>query len=296
MDWIAEFLNWLKKEKKYSDYTINSYRTDLIKFKKFLEEQFETNSILKAGKTEIRTWTMSLLSQGMAESTVNRKLVSLSSFFNYGLKNNFVDINPLDKINRPKQPKRLAGFIESSIIDAVLRSDNFDVNFFGQRDRVIIELLYRTGIRVSELIGITHGSVDFKRAEIKVLGKGNKERFIPVGQGILDLIESFSELKINEGMACNESSSLVVTNKGRKTYRVFISRRLDEMLKKFANVSKTNPHTLRHTFATHLLNNGSDINSIKELLGHASLSSTAVYTHNSIERLKDVYKKSHPRK
>jgi integrase/recombinase XerC len=296
LDWIVEFLDWLKKEKKYSDHTVISYQSDLASFKEFLLEQFDTDCMLSVRKAEVRTWIMSLLGQGLAESTVNRKLVALSSYYNYGVKNNIVDINPLDEVSRPKQPKRLASFIETAVVAKVMAPENFEPTFESQRDRVILELLYNTGVRVSELIGLTHGDIDAKRSEIKVLGKGNKERFIPVGKRVLEILKNYAELKINSGFACSRSLPVLVTDKGEPTYRVFISRRLDEILKGFANVSKTNPHTLRHTFATHLLNNGSDINSIKELLGHSSLASTAVYTHNSIERLKDVYKKSHPRK
>lgn len=296
MDWTVEFLDWLRKEKKYSDHTVTSYQSDLTKFREFLVEQFDTESMLSVGKAEVRTWIMSLLGQGLAESTVNRKLVSLSSYYNYGLKSNFVDVNPIDDISRPKQPKRLASFIEWAVIAKVMAPENFEQTFEGQRDRVILELLYNTGIRVSELIGLKHGAIDAIRSEIKVLGKGNKERFIPVGSRILNILERYKDFKIESGFDVNQSSFFLVSDKGEPTYRVFISRRLDEILKGFANVSKSNPHTLRHTFATHLLNNGSDINSIKELLGHSSLASTAVYTHNSIERLKDVYKKSHPRK
>ncbi|MFY0675568.1 MAG: tyrosine-type recombinase/integrase [Bacteroidia bacterium] len=239
---------------------------------------------------------MSMLGEGKAESTVNRKLVTLSSFYNFAIKNSLVPTNPMDQINRPKQPKRLAGFIETRVVEKVLNSENFECSFKGQRDRLIVEMLYNTGVRVSELIGLSHGSVDVARKEIKVLGKGNKERYIPVGANVLDIISDYTNYKEHEGFDCSSSSSLLVTDKGQAIYRVFVSRRLDDVLKGYANVSRTNPHTLRHSFATHLLNNGSDINSIKELLGHSSLASTAVYTHNSIERLKDVYKKSHPRK
>lgn len=296
VDWTIKFLTWLEKEKKYSQHTVRSYHTDLQKFKLFLKLQFETESMLDVGKSEIRTWIMSMLSEGLAESTVNRKLVSLSTYYSYGLKNEIVEKNPVELISRPKQPKRLASFIEESTLSAVLDSNNYSHDFDGMRSQLVLELLYNCGLRVSELIGLSFKDVDYSRSEVKVLGKGNKERSIPIGGNLVSLIKNFSVIRNNEGFNSMPNDKLIVSDKGTDAYPMLISRIVNKVLKRYANVSKTNPHVLRHTFATHLLNNGSDINAIKDLLGHESLASTSVYMHNSIERLKDVYKNSHPRK
>ncbi|MBI1185546.1 tyrosine-type recombinase/integrase [bacterium] len=295
-DWTIAFFNWLEKEKKYSPNTVKSYRTDIMMFQNFILDQFESADMLQAGKAEIRTWVMHMLDAGQSYTTVNRKLVSLSTFYNYAVRQEALEANPVETIIRPKKPKRLAGFIDESTTQNIFSNTVFNNEFSGYRDRLMLELLYNTGVRVAELIGITHGSFDANRSELKVLGKGNKERFIPVGTYIIELVETYSSLKKAEGYTCEAAAPLLVTDKGKKLYPVFVSRKVKEVLTGYANISKTNPHLFRHTFATHLLNNGGDINAIKELLGHASLASTSVYTHNSIERLKDVYKKSHPRK
>lgn len=249
--------------------------------------------MLLAGKTEIKSWLMDLMASGLAASSVNRKLVALSTFYNYQIREELLDSNPVDGVPRPKQPKRLAKFIDRTTVDKVFAPDQFSDDFYGLRQRLIMELLYATGIRVSELMGIRHADVDTSRSEIKVLGKGNKERHIPISSDLIGRIQVYASLKADLGLPFD---FLLVTDKGKQLYPMFVSRQVKDVLKGYANITKTNPHILRHTFATHLLNNGGDINAIKDLLGHASLASTSVYTHNSIERLKDVYKNTHPRK
>lgn len=236
---------------------------------------------------------MELMGSNLVPATVNRKLVSLSSFYNFHIREGVVLTNPVESVPRPKQSKRLARFIDRTTTDRVFKLDQFSNDFEGKRKQLIMELFYSTGIRVSELIGIQEVDLDKERKELKVLGKGNKERYIPVSPDLIAFVKSFEIEKRELGFT---ESHLLVTDKGKPLYPMFVSRLVNEVLQGYSNITKTNPHILRHTFATHLLNNGSDINAIKDLLGHASLASTSVYMHNSIERLKDVYKNTHPRK
>jgi integrase/recombinase XerC len=293
---VQEFLFWLEREKKYSPHTIRSYRTDLQKFAEFMDYTYQVDDLALAGKAQIRSWLMQLLDSGMLSSSVNRKMVTLSSFYNFLERNQVIGHNPVEQVNRPKQPKRLARFIDQSTTAKVFVPEQFERSFQGLRDRLLMEIFYATGVRVSELIGLKVIDVDNDRLEIKVLGKGNKERHIPIGASLLQLVKEYlSERKLAFG-SYSGTDPLLTSDTGKGLYPMFVSRKVHTILGAYANITKTNPHVLRHTFATHLLNNGSDINAIKELLGHASLASTSVYTHNSIERLKDVYKQSHPHK
>lgn len=262
----------------------------------FLETHYDGLSIELSGKSQIKTWVMELLNSEYNPSTVNRKLVALSTYFNYCIKEDVVASNPVEQVSRPKKGKRLAQFIDESTTQQVFSKEQFSDDFEGLRSRLIMELLYATGIRVSELIGITHERLDAARGELKVLGKGNKERYIPVSEDLIDLVNRYLEGKRELGFKLNATSSLLVTDKDAQLYPMFVSRTVKSVLQLYSNISGSNPHVLRHTFATHLLNNGSDITSIKDLMGHASLASTTVYTHNTIDRLKKVHKDSHPRK
>lgn len=293
---MDQFLNWLSSEKKYSPHTITSYKNDLAGYGAFLDAQFDIGSIELSGKSQIKTWIMELLNSGYSPTTVNRKLVALSTFFNYCIKEEIITSNPVEQVSRPKKGKRLAQFIDETTTQQVFSAEQFANDFGGLRSRLIMELLYATGIRVSELIGITHERLDMGRRELKVLGKGNKERYIPVSENLLNLVSRYLSIKKEQGFDFNPDSNLLVTDKGAPLYPMFVSRTVKSVLQQYSNISGSNPHVLRHTFATHLLNNGSDITSIKDLMGHASLASTTVYTHNTIDRLKKVHKDSHPRK
>lgn len=292
---MDRFLNWLESEKKYSHHTLVSYKNDLLGYQGFLMEHFESNVIESSGKSEIKTWIMELLNSGKSPATVNRKLVALSSFFKYGIREGSIQSNPVELVSRPKKGKRLAQFVDESTVERIYSDEQFTDDFSGVRERLTMELFYTTGIRVSELIGLSHDDIDKHRSELKVLGKGNKERYIPVGQGVLDLVDRFSMLKREQGFGVGKGDSLLTTDKGDRMYPMFVSRLVKGVLQQFSNISGTNPHILRHTFATHLLNHGSDITSIKDLMGHASLASTTVYMHNTIDRLKKVHKDAHPR-
>ena len=296
MSQLNNFIDWLTLEKKYSKHTIVAYKQDLLQFQQYIAEQYEINSISTVDKRHVKSWTMFMMDSGLSTKSVNRKLVSLSSFFVFLQKEELIAVNPVDIVKRPKNRKRLASYIEQDTLSEILDDKYFKNTFASQRDRLIIELLYKLGLRISELSNIIHSDVSYARSEVSVIGKGNKQRSIPISIECISLIKSYIFLKQKEGLSTKSNDFLLTTNKGNKVYPMFLNRLIKKHLQGYSNVTKTNPHVLRHSFATHLLNNGSDINSIKELLGHASLSSTSVYTHNSIERLKEVYKKSHPRK
>ena len=295
--WLTPFSAWLEKEKKYSQNTIISYRTDIDQFIDFINVSYEEASLLTVGRREISAWMMEMLKKGISPRSINRKITSLNRYYFFGLKHDLVSKNPVEGVTKLKTSKRLASFIDETTISKIFAELDISSDFAALRSRLIVELFYQTGIRISELIGLTHSDIDSSRNQIKVLGKGGKERNIPIDSKLINLIEQYNKAKSqNVSSNMNGEDSLFITDTGRSLYPMFISRLMNQMLGGYANVTKTNPHLLRHTFATHLLNNGGDINAIKELLGHSSLAATSVYTHNSIERLKDVHKSAHPRK
>lgn len=294
-DHLKLFLNWLEYEKKYSPHTLNSYRRDVCQFQEFLSAFGDDVDHAVVSKSDAKSWIMSLMKEKYHERSVHRKIVSNNRFYTFLISEGITDTNPFQGISKPKIPKRLAGFLEESVMSSVLDQGSYPRDFAGVRDFLCISLLYEAGLRISELIGLQVQSIDGDKNEITVKGKGGKYRIIPVSPNLLDTIRRYQSGHA-ELFGANPESFLLVTDKGRKLYPMFINRLVKKHLAILANTSKKNPHLLRHSFATHLLNNGSDINAIKELLGHSSLASTAVYTHNSIGRLKQVYKNTHPRK
>lgn len=294
-DHLKLFLNWLEYEKKYSPHTINSYGRDIHQFQEFLSAASGSVDYTDVRKSDAKSWIMSLMKDKYHERSVHRKIVSNNRFYTFLVSEGIVGINPFQDVAKPKVPKRLAGFLEESVLESVLDRNAYGTDFSGTRDFLCISFLYEAGLRVSELIGLGWSSVDTKKGEITVKGKGGKYRIIPISEKLVELVHQYNELKV-AAFGGAQTQALLLTNSGRKLYPMFITRLVKHHLSILANTSKKNPHLLRHSFATHLLNNGSDINAIKELLGHSSLASTAVYTHNSIGRLKQVYKNTHPRK
>tara|TARA_B100001758_G_C18341198_1_gene574424 strand:+ start:48 stop:917 length:870 start_codon:yes stop_codon:yes gene_type:complete len=283
------FVKYITSEKRFSKHTIIAYNNDLEQFIKYIDSCFK----IKCNFTEInfqiiRSWIASLLEDGVTSRTVNRKISVLKSFFKFLLREGTIDSNPMLRIINPKSSKKLPVFIEKHEIEFLLDKIEFDDSFVGDRDKLIIELFYVTGIRLSELININVGDIDYNMSTIKVLGKRNKERIIPLSPSIIIQLQDF----INK---YSISHFLFTNNEGNKVYRKLVYRVVKKYLSKISNVDKKGPHILRHTFATHMLNNGADINAIKELLGHANLSATQIYTHNTIDKLKTVYKQAHPR-
>ena len=284
-----KFIKYLSSEKRFSEHTIKSYTTDLKQFTSFLLSEFQIiDEINEISFQIIRTWIASLLEKGINPRSVNRKISTLKTYFKFLIREGELVENPMMKVVAPKSKKRLPVFIEEDQIASLLNEVQFEKGFVGQRNKLIIELFYVTGIRLSELINIKISDVDFNNQSIKVLGKRNKERIIPLSSNVVNDLNIFIEN--------NHKNKYLFTNlEGDKLYNKLVYRLVNKYIAKISSVNKKSPHILRHTFATHMLNNGADINAIKELLGHANLSATQVYTHNTIEKLKTVYKQAHPR-
>ena len=284
-----KFINYLSSEKRFSVHTITSYSNDINQFFLFLSEEYKITSELSEVNFQIvRSWIASLLEKGVAPRSVNRKISTLKTFFKFLIREGVIQESPMLKVVAPKSKKRLPLFVEEDQIESLLNGVEFDDGFIGERDKLIIELFYVTGIRLSELINIKISDLNFDNNLVKVLGKRNKERLIPLSARIVKELQFFIEnYKIDNYLFTNLG--------GTKVYTKLVYRIVNKYIGKISSINKKSPHILRHTFATHMLNHGADINAIKELLGHANLSATQVYTHNTIEKLKSVYKQAHPR-
>lgn len=302
---VDRFLAYIQLEKRYSAHTFVAYQQDLIQFFTFLYTQYGDVSLSGISHSHVRTWLAGLMEEGMIAKTVNRKVSTLKSFFKYALRQGEVTHTPMTKVTAPKVGSRLPGFIDEKGMQAVednrsLRAGGvpiFSDTLKGFTHRMIFELLYHTGIRLSELITLKETYVDLGRLSIKVLGKGNKERVIPISPLLAAQIREYREYKRRELAEFDMEVLLVNPESGRKLYPKYVYNVVRHYLSahQITTISQKSPHTLRHTFATHLMNNGADLNAVKELLGHASLASTQVYTHNTIEKLKEAYKKAHPK-
>ena len=289
---VTDFVNYLNYEKHFSKHTVTAYQNDLFQFQKFIFENFDTDEITIINHQMIRSWLVQLMNDKISARSVARKLTTLKTFYRFLLKENIVESNPMAKVQSPKIQKRLPVFVEETPMNILLDNIEFENNFEGVRDKLIINILYSTGIRLSELIGLKKLDVDSYNQQIKVLGKRNKERIIPITKELSDQIILYNQIKVDEGFV---NENLLVTSKGEKLYPKLVYTIVKKNLSFVTSIEKRSPHVLRHTFATHLLNKGADLNAIKELLGHANLSATQIYTHNSIERLKTIYKNKHPR-
>lgn len=291
---IQSFIDYLKFEKRYSSHTILSYTTDLTGFFDFLEISYGVQQIREVQSVMVRSWLASLKEQGMSGTTLNRKISSLKSFFKYQLKSGGVEQSPMGQVISQKKGRRLPVFVkeeEARSLNAVLQAGAEDWKSLNAR--MLVAIFYATGMRLSELIGLKEQQIDPDREQIKVLGKGNKERVIPVSRELLDLIKEYQRLRKKEFAEADET--LLVTEKGKKMYPRYAWQMVNRVLGESSSLDKRSPHVLRHSFATHLMNHGADLNAVKELLGHSSLAATQVYTHNTIEKLKDIHKKAHPR-
>ncbi|MDC1370965.1 tyrosine-type recombinase/integrase [Flavobacteriales bacterium] len=286
------FKNYVQNERRLSVHTLTSYATDLAQFQEFLAQTFRLINFTEATHNEIRMWVVQLKENGISSRSINRKISTLKSFYKYLLIRNEVETNPMLKIISPKQSKKLPVYFEQKKLTDLFQLDVFTDDFQGLRDILILELLYGTGIRLSELINIKES--DIHGNEIKVLGKGNKERLVPITSRIEQLIPIY-KAKRKEMFPSGKESLLLLTNKGDKLYEKLVYRTVNHYLGLVTNEKKRSPHTMRHSFATNMLNNGAQLHTIKEILGHANLAATQIYTHNSIERLKDAYKKFHPK-
>ena len=292
---LERFIQYIKFEKRYSPHTVSAYQSDLDQFFKFLNYPEQTVTEPKEiSYQHIRSWMVHLMSDMTARS-VNRKIATLRKYFKFLLREGLITNNPISKIQSPKNLKHLPVVVEDAKLSAMLNdSEVFSDDFEGLRDKLVIETLFGTGIRLVELVTLKESDINIYENTMKVLGKRNKERIVPINHELKLLLEKYLDLKKSQNFH-NNSATLIVTNKGAEAYPKFIYLIVQKYLSYISTQDKKSPHVLRHTFATSLLNRGADLNAIKELLGHANLSATQVYTHNSVERLKSIYKQAHPK-
>lgn len=297
------FLQYLQIQKRYSTHTVRSYSNDLSGFFKFLDDKGLPDDVTAISSNDIRQWMKFMLDNSKEHKTkdhkpfntssVHRKISCLRVFFKYLSREGVLKNDPLEKIVLPRKKKSLPVFVMEKAMDNLLDDKDFGDGFSGIRDRTIIEMLYITGMRRAELIGLRNGDIDLDQQTVRVTGKRNKQRIIPIVIPYIKRLEEYVKAR-NENMASGPEAWFFVTDTGNKLYDKFVYNLVNKYLSMVTTVEKKSPHVIRHTFATHMLNRGADLNSIKELLGHVNLSATQVYTHNTFEKLKEVYKK-HPR-
>ena len=295
MDDFNQFMNYLKYEKRSSINTLVAYENDLTQFFNYAQKSFQIKQIEQIDVPIIRTWILALMEDKIGARSINRKLSALKTFFRYHVKMQHIEKNPMTQITSPKIAKRLPQFVEMRDMDTLFNAELFEDSFEGWRDRTIVELFYATGMRLSELLNLTRNDIDLYENRVKVLGKRNKERLIPFGYTLRDIFTRYFALFEEKYGQLNNNIPLFVTIKGRPLYPKAVYLIIRKYLDMVTTIDKRSPHVIRHTFATHLLNNGADINAVKEILGHSSLAATQVYTHNSIGKLKNIYKQAHPR-
>ena len=284
----SKFISFIKSEKRLSQYTVTSYNSDLNQFFLFLNNFDGIKTEKEITFKIIRLWISFLVESGLSSRSVNRKISTIKSYFKFLEISEEIILNPTLKIISPKISKKLPVIVEKVNLDLLLDKENFENSFIGTRDKLIIEVFYLTGIRLSELIGIQLKDFNFESLTLKIFGKRNKERLVPLSFNIVNDIQKF--------ITTYNLNSLLFTNENQeKLYPKKVYRIVNYYIGKVSSVNKKSPHVLRHSFATHMLNNGADINAIKEILGHSNLSATQIYTHNSVEKLKSVYKQAHPR-
>lgn len=291
----TQFLQYIRDEKRYSDHTVSAYASDLTQYSEYLASTYELNDTSEADYQMIRSWIVQLNQDKISNRSINRKLSTLKSYYRFLIREGVVKSNPLSKIINPKASKRLPEFLDKSKTEFLFTQVEFADTPEGHRDRTILELFYATGIRQSELRTLTLESLDTDRMSLKVLGKRNKERIIPIGPHIVKLLTLFIK-EFRTLMVCaNQNNFIFVNKEGGPILPLMVYRIVRKYLGLVSSRQKRSPHVLRHTFATHMLDNGADLNAIKEILGHSSLAATQVYTHNTIDRLKLIYKQAHPK-
>lgn len=288
------FFKYLQYEKRYSPHTLTSYHTDLGQFADYLQQVYQITDAAEADHTIIRSWILTLVQQNIKPRSINRKIACLRSYYRFLMAQERIKVNPMLRIKAPKAAKKLPAFVQEEPFNNLLDNFTFEDTFEGQRDRLILELLYGTGIRLAELINIELTDVERRAKTVRVLGKGNKERIVPLNDSVMLALDAYLAEK-SHFLGDNNSIKLLVTNKARPLYPKFVYRVVKKYISLITTSEHNSPHVLRHSFATHLLNKGADLNAIKDLLGHASLAATQVYTHNSIEQLKSIFEKAHPK-
>lgn len=290
---LKQFLNYLQHEKRYSDKTITSYQSDLVQFTAYLSSK--NIQITQVNGKNVRAWVIFLLNkEKLSPASIRRKISALNTYFNYLMKQGVLAINPAKNVHPLKLPKRIPQYLTTNSADSILQQLEESISDWkSMRNYLIVELLYNAGLRRQELIDLTWTNVDEANQTLKVLGKGSKERLIPISRKLIEQLRIYKEM-VTEAFE-EEKLSIFITDKGNRLYPKFVYTLVNKYLTANSSLKKRSPHVLRHSFATHLLNNGAELNDIKELLGHSSLASTQVYTHNSIEDLKNIYKQAHPK-
>ncbi|MBS1748235.1 MAG: tyrosine-type recombinase/integrase [Bacteroidetes bacterium] len=287
---VESFINYLRYQKRYSQHTIIAYRNDLESFFNYLTEEYDSPALKDLNTSIIRSWLAILKENEITAKSINRKISSLRSFFKFLMRQEIIETTPMSIISAPKIGKRLPVYVEEKDLQTLFQYVEFSEGRQGDTERLILQFFYNTGMRISELINLKEKQIDFSYSHIKILGKGNKERIVPVNNLLLLQISSYIKNK-----PAYSSENVFVNEKGKPLYAKQVYNIVKKYLSLVTTVNKKSPHILRHSFATHLTNNGADLNAVKELLGHSSLAATQVYTHNSIEKLKDVYKQAHPK-
>ena len=293
MSYRESFLKYLQFEKRCSKHTVVAYGKDLDQFEEFVFKTVGDFDILKADTKLIRAWVVDLMNSGKTSKTVNRKITSLKSFYKYLLRQELIDVSPVETVIAPKIPKKLPVFVDENSLHHLLDDGYFQNDFSGVRDKLMLSLFYGTGIRLSELIHLKDQQIFRKEYLIRVLGKNNKERIIPYPRSLNALMEEY--ILLRNASFGQSSQSFFLTAKGKQVYEKLVYRVVKKYLALVTTLEKKSPHVLRHSFATHLLNRGADLNAVKELLGHSNLAATQVYTHTTTDKLQSIYKQAHPR-
>ena len=289
---LQDFLNHLKFERRYSEHTLTAYQNDLLQFTQFLRSQFEAPPIQTVTGTMIRSWLAEMKGEQISSRSINRKISALKSCFKFLLKNNLVKQNPMASIVSPKMSKRLPFYVAKKDMEQLFAYGSFSDDWKGRTERLVLLLFYSTGMRLSELIHLKQSQIDPSNGQLKVLGKGNKERLLPIAPPLMQQLIGYMQ---DRPEAAQLVPNVFVTDKAAPLNPRSVYAMVNTRLKEVTTIEKKSPHVLRHSFATHLMNNGADINAVKELLGHSSLAATQIYTHNTIEQLKAVFKKAHPK-
>jgi len=291
---VESFLKYIQFQKRYSLKTVTSYQTDLRQFELYILSNFQEDKIEAAAYGLIRSWIVSLVEAKLDASSINRKIACLRSFYKFLMQQEIVDKNPMAKIRVLKTKKKLPHFVKEEDMNTLLDDPDFTNDHESLREKLIIEFFYGTGMRLSELINLKESQVNLRSRTIKVIGKRNKERVIPFADNLVSMIEAYRKVR-DRDVQMKDHGFLFVTETGDQLYPMLVYRSVKKHLKKFSAVEKRSPHVLRHSYATHLLDKGAEINAVKDLLGHSSLAATQVYTHNSMEKLKKVFDQAHPK-
>ncbi len=294
MEPLKEFINHIQIEKRYSEHTVRAYADDISQFAYYLDSNPSRKDLLFAEQEDVRQWMIDMVNSGYLPRTLRRKIASLKAFYNHFLRMGSLRVNPADGVILPKLKKNLPEFIKESSIEQLFDNKMFPPGFSGTRDKLVLELFYATGIRLAEMVNLPTKNIDLSKGEIRILGKRNKERIIPLTPRVIGLLKEYRALMEKE-YGIGDTDVLILTEKGKACYPKMIQRIVARYLGQSTTLEKKSPHLLRHTFATHMLNHGADLNAVKELLGHANLAATEIYTHNTYEKLKLIYKQAHPR-